>query len=222
MSRKSTMTDLVHRLLATSDPLVQHYNAEQTLKFRKKKPIDGDSADFVLNPEDLEVWEDDIDFWPDEPAFEGGQGRQEEGVAEDQTGPSGETDAARQNEQAVPEEPQEQPAGETEAPRQDQQAVPEEPQEQSAGEREAQPEAAPVVPSGELVAGSKDARAVRQGGSGKFHRRRKVMRKKTKIPRRALCESSSEYETDPEDERRTKKSAASGNKEQPLPPINDW
>ena len=36
MSRRQTMEDLMHRLIAVSDPLVLHYNREEVLKHRAK------------------------------------------------------------------------------------------------------------------------------------------------------------------------------------------
>ena len=65
-SRKQTMEDVIHRLLAISDPVVLHHNQEDTLKHRKKRPLDPDLVQFLMDPEDAEDWDQDMEFWPDD------------------------------------------------------------------------------------------------------------------------------------------------------------
>ena len=61
MSRRETMEDLMHRLIAVSDPLVLHYNREEVLKHRAKRPVDPELAEFLKNPEDAGEWDDAAD-----------------------------------------------------------------------------------------------------------------------------------------------------------------
>ena len=61
MSRQQTMEDLFHRLIAVSDPLVLHYNREEVLKHRAKRPVDPELAEFLKNPEDAGEWDDAAD-----------------------------------------------------------------------------------------------------------------------------------------------------------------
>ena len=61
MSRRQTMEDLNHRLIAMSDPVVLHYNRETTLKLRPNRPIDPELAEFLKNPEGAEELVDGAD-----------------------------------------------------------------------------------------------------------------------------------------------------------------
>ena len=65
-SRRQTMEDLIHRLLAISDPVVLHHNEADTLKHRKKRPLDPELVQFLMDPEDAEDWDQDMEFWPDD------------------------------------------------------------------------------------------------------------------------------------------------------------
>ena len=56
------MKDRIHRQLAISDPWILHYNAKEVLKFRKKMPMDAEVAKLLKNPENAEVWEENINF----------------------------------------------------------------------------------------------------------------------------------------------------------------